>query len=110
MVTLLRILFLIILAAMLAVTFWASNIVALWNTPREILAHPWFIATLFDTYFAFLTFWLWVAYKERTWGPRLAWLIAILLLGNIAIATYILIQLFKLPRNARFEALLLRAP
>lgn len=96
MIVLLRILFLIILGAMLAVTAWASNLVALWNTPHEILAHPWFIATLFDTYFAFLTFWFWVAYKERTWLSRLGWLVAILLLGNIAIATYMLIHLFKL--------------
>ena len=109
MVVLLRILFSIVLAAMLAVTFWASNIVALWNTPREVLAHPWFIATLFDTYFAFLTFWLWVAYHERKWVARLGWLVAILLLGNISIAAYMLIRLFKLPPDAPLESLFLRA-
>lgn len=108
MVILLRIVFLIILGAMLAVTLWASNVVALWNTPREVFVHPWFIATLFDTYFAFLTFWLWVAYQERTWWSRLGWLVAILLLGNIAMATYMLIQLFKLPRDAQLASLFMR--
>lgn len=110
MIVLLRIVFLLVLGAMLAVTLWASDQVALWNTPREVLAHPWFIATLFDTYFAFLTFWLWVASRERSWAARLAWLLAILLLGNIAMATYLLIRLFRLPADAKIERLLLREP
>ena len=99
-----------VLVAMLAVTSWASWQVALWDTPRAVATHPWFIATLFDTYFAFLTFYAWVAYKERHWSARVAWLLAILLLGNIAMALYMLIQLFRLPRNAGIEQLLLRQP
>jgi hypothetical protein len=94
---------------MLAVTTWASNIVALWKTPADVIGHPWFIATLFDTYFAFLTFWLWVAYKEVTWVARIGWLLAILFLGNIAMASYMLIQLFRLPAGAKLEQLLLRS-
>lgn len=106
--TTLRWIFAGVLVAMLAVTTWASWNVALWDTPRAVATHPWFIATLFDTYFAFLTFYLWVAYKERHWVARIAWLIAILLLGNIAMALYMLIQLFRLPKNAGIEHLLLR--
>lgn len=108
MIWTLRFAFGVVLIAMLCVTTWAGNIVALWDTPREVATHPWFIATLFDTYFAFLTFWLWVAYKERTALARIAWLIAILLLGNIAMAAYMLIRLCKLPADARLETLLLR--
>jgi hypothetical protein len=108
MITLLRIVFSIILIAMLTVTTWASNIVALWKMPGEVIGHPWFIATLFDTYFAFITFWFWVAYKERSWLARIAWLVAILVLGNIAMAVYMLIQLFRLPANAKLEQLLVR--
>jgi hypothetical protein len=63
---------------------------------------------LFDTYFAFLTFWLWLAWKERTWPRRLGWLVAILLLGNIAMAVYLLIQLFRLPKTATLEHLIAR--
>ena len=109
MIILLRIIFAIILLAMLAVTSWASNIVALWKIPGEVIRHPWFIATLFDTYFAFITFWLWVAYKERSWPARLGWLFTILALGNIAMAIYMLLQLFRLPANAKLDQLLLRA-
>jgi predicted permease len=82
--------------------------VALWNTPRAVITHPWFIATLFDTYFAFLTFYCWVAYKETSNMARVLWLFVILLLGNIAIATYLLWKLCKLPSDAKIEALLLR--
>ena len=108
MILWLRGVFSLVLVAMLAVTGWASSQVALWQIPGSVGGHPWFIATLFDTYFAFLTFWLWLAYKERTWFPRLAWLLAILLLGNIAMATYMLILLFRLPRTATLEQVLVR--
>jgi predicted permease len=108
MIWFLRVAFGIVLIAMLCVTAWAGSIVALWKMPHDLATHPWFIATLFDTYFAFLTFWLWVAYKERSVLARVAWLIAILLLGNIAMATYMLIKLCRLPSDAKLEALLLR--
>ncbi len=108
MIVFLRLAFSFVLVAMLVVTSWASSVVALWNTPREVATHPWFIATLFDTYFAFLTFWLWLAWKERTWPRRIGWLVAILLLGNIAMAIYLLIQLFRLPKTASLEELLTR--
>ena len=108
MILALRIFFALVLVTMLAVTGWASLQVALWNTPREVATHPWFIATLFDTYFAFLTFYLWVANKETRWIARGGWLVAILLLGNIAMALYVLIQLWRLPPSARLQDLLLR--
>ncbi len=108
MIVFLRLAFSLVLVAMLAVTSWASSVVALWNMPREVALHPWFIATLFDTYFAFLTFWLWLAWKERPWPRRIGWLVAILLLGNIAMAIYVLIQLFRLPKTATLEHLIAR--
>jgi predicted permease len=104
----LRILFSLVLISMLAVTSWASLECALWKTPREVVTHPWFIATLFDTYWAFLTFYCWVAYKETSMLARMAWLIGILLLGNIAMAIYMLIELFKVPAKGQIEEVLLR--
>lgn len=108
MILFLRFAFSTVLLSMLLVTSWATHFQALWDLPREVYAHPWFIATLFDAYFAFLTFFLWVAYKERAWPARLLWLVAILLLGNIAMAAYMLIKLFRLPNSAPLEKLLLR--
>jgi hypothetical protein len=108
MIWTLRLVFLGVLVTMLVVTGWASSVVALWKTPREVVLHPWFIATLFDTYFAFLTFWLWLAWRERTWPRRVLWLVAILLLGNIAMAAYLLAVLFRLPSDAPLSRVLMR--
>lgn len=108
MIWFLRVWFTLVLVAMLWVTTWAGNIVALWNIPHSVATHPWFIATLFDTYFAFIAFFIWLAYKETSILARAAWLVAILLLGNIAIASYMLLQLFRLPANASLDRLFLR--
>lgn len=110
MILFLRTLFIGILLAMIGVTSWASSEVALWNTPRAVATHPWFIATLFDAYFGFLAFWLWVAWLERTWLRRINWLVAILLFGNIAMAIYMLARLFRLPRTATMEDVITRRP
>lgn len=108
MIWFLRIAFSVVVVSMLCVTTWASAQVPLWKTPHAVVAHPWFIATLFDTYFAFLTFYTWLAYKETSHLARFFWLLAILLLGNLAIASYMLILLFRLPANATAEQILLR--
>jgi predicted permease len=107
MIIFLRIAFGFVLVTMLCATSWASYHCALWKTPHEVVAHPWFIATLFDTYFAFLTFWAWLAYKETSNAARVLWLLAILILGNIAMSSYMLITLFRLPANATIEQVLL---
>ena len=57
---------------------------------------PWACATLFDAYFAFLTFFVWVCYKEASMAGRVVWFILIMALGNIAISSYMLLQLFRL--------------
>ena len=95
----------LVLASMLAVTTWASLDTAIWAIPPEVTSHPWFVASLFDAYFGFLMFFVWVAYRENSNLRRGLWLIAILLLGNIAMAVYALIQLSKLPSDAAVEEL-----
>ena len=108
MIWFLRVAAIVVLLSMLCVTTWASDLVALWKMPRALATHPWFIATLFDTYFAFLAFWAWVAYKETSYLARGLWLVAILLLGNIAMSIYVLREFFRVPAGARFEDVLLR--
>ena len=108
MIIKLRLFFIVVLVSMLAVTLWASNHTALWKIPGEVGGHPWFIACLFDAYWGFLTFYCWVVYRESTMTARLAWLVGILLFGNIAMAIYMLILLFKLPRDATGRDILLR--
>lgn len=107
-IPILRVFFIMVLVSMLSVTLWASLQGALWKVPREVATHPWFIATLFDAYWGFLTFYCWVFYLERSSLSRVLWLVAILLLGNIAMAVYALIRLFRLPVDATMETFLLK--
>jgi len=108
MIWFLRGAFTVVLISMLCVTSWASAQVPLWQTPRQLVLHPWFIATLFDTYFGFLTFYLWLAYRESTLLALAVWLLAILALGNIAMSVYMLQLLWRLPADASMKQLLLR--
>lgn len=104
----LKLIFTFIFLIILAATLWASRQMPFWETPREIVAHPWFIATLVDTYLAFFTYWLWVAYRERSFIAAAVWLLLIFALGNLAMAAYALIALWRLPANAKVEDFLLR--
>ena len=106
MISFLKVFFLIVLGSMLWITTQASLQCPLWKTPHEVVSHPWFIATLFDTYWAFLTFYCWVFYKDQSWVKRILWLLAILLLGNIAMSIYVLNKLFRLPSGATARDLL----
>lgn len=106
MISLLRGLFLVILAGMLAVTVWAGLRCPLFAVPRPVFTHPWFLATLADAYAGFLTFFAWVCYKQTSWLARGAWLAAILLLGNIAMASYCLAELCRAPRAGGVSSVL----
>ena len=86
----------VVFAGMLWATVTASLDESVFSAGSRLLDEPWFVTTLFDTYFAFLTFWAWLAYKETSWIARLVWLALIVTLGNFAMATYLLIQTFKI--------------
>lgn len=97
----LRILFGLVIVSMLAVTGWASGQCALFSIPREVFTHPWFIATLVDAYWAFITFYVWVAWKEQGLAARVLWFVAIILWGNLAMALYMLIELCRIGSSAQ---------
>jgi hypothetical protein len=97
--TALRLLFASILVTMFGLIGWASSRCALFDIPREVFTHPWFITTLFDAYFAFVAFWVWLAWKEGTVAARVLWLFTILLWGNPAIAAYMLLELARVKRE-----------
>ncbi len=94
-------------------TGWASSQQAVqdWGGLTTGPDRYWTIATLMDAYCGFLTFYVWVLFKETRWLPRAAWFIAIMLLGNMAMATYVLIQLMRLrPEQRASEILAARNP
>jgi hypothetical protein len=97
MIIFLRVFFIAVIVAMLGVTSWASLTQSLGDFARgPVIRDPWVIATLFDAYFAFLAFFVWVAWKERSLAARILWFVALILLGNFAIAAYMLRELFAI--------------
>lgn len=106
MKTFLKLLFIAIFGTMIWVTTWAQSQEALWAAMDRIPRDPWFVATLFDTYFAFLCFFLWVAFRERSVIAKAFWFVAIMLMGNIAMSLYVLIQLFRLKPEEPASAIL----
>lgn len=104
----LRLLFIIVLGSMLWVTSWASLQVSILAIPRNVFTHPWFIATLFDAYFGFLTFYVWQAWKEQSLVARVLWFIDVMLLGNLAMAIYLLVELFRIKETSQISEVITR--
>ncbi len=101
-------LFSAVLAAMLAITTVASLDRGVLTAAAELWPDPWFKATLLDAYFGFLTVYVWIAYRERSWSARALWFALLMGLGNIAIAVYVLRALVRLGPGEPLERLLLR--
>ncbi|MDQ5978469.1 MAG: hypothetical protein QG602_1443 [Verrucomicrobiota bacterium] len=109
MILFLRLLCLVIIGSMLGVTTWASLHQPLGDFARgATIRDPWVIATLFDAYWAFLSFYVWVAWKEQSLVARLLWFVAIILLGNLAMAAYLLRELFAVPAEGPLDPVFTR--
>ena len=102
----LKLLFGAIFVWMSVLTIRTSIAVSLWAAWPSYAANPWAVATLYDAYFGFLTFYVWVVYKERSIWSRLLWFVLIMGLGNIAISLYMLIQLMHLRPDEPAEAII----
>jgi hypothetical protein len=106
--TVLRLLFGGMLLSLLGWTVWASTQQPVWAW-QGITTGPdrwWTIATLIDAYYGFITFYVWVWFKESSPVARLAWFIAIMSLGTMAMSTYVLLQLARLRPDEPVAAIL----
>lgn len=99
----LKLLFGFIFVFMVAMTTRTSLQVPVWQA--SFTGNPWAWATLYDAYFGFITFFCWVAWRERSLAAKIVWFIAIMLLGNIAMSLYVLIQLFTMKPDDSISAL-----
>jgi hypothetical protein len=104
----LKLLFPAIFLWMTVMTIRTCFAMSLWDAWSTYSDNPWAVATLWDAYFGFLTFYLWVVYKERTMGMRILWFLLIMGLGNIAMSFYVSMQLFRLRPDEPAEAVLWR--
>jgi hypothetical protein len=93
MAWLLRLLFLAIMLSVIGVNVWAGRQLSVFDSWPGFQANPWAQATLLDAYCAFLSFYVWVAWRERTWPRRVIWFVLIMGLGSITMALYALIAL-----------------
>ncbi len=82
-----------IFVLMVAVTVWASLEESVAAGFFHVIQFRWGWATLADAYCGFLTFYAWVLTREKTLVSRAAWFAAILILGNLAMSAYVLLQL-----------------
>lgn len=108
MIIFLRILFSFIFVTMVFATIDTSMKRSLFVDLPRLLEEPWVVMTLFDAYFGFLTFYIWVFYKESSVVGKTVWFFLIMLLGNIVMSIYVLIQLFKIKSNEDVAKVLLR--
>ncbi len=90
----------VIFIAMITITARASLEMPIWQAFDTFGAHPWAVATLWDAYFGFLTFYVWVAWKETRWSGRMLWFLLVMALGNISMSLYVLLELRKMPKDA----------
>jgi hypothetical protein len=104
----LQLLFGAIFIWMTVMTVRTSLAVSLWEAWPSYSANQWAVATLWDAYFGFLTFYLWVVYKERHIWTRILWFVLIMGLGNIAMSLYVSLQLMRLRVDDPVESILWR--
>ena len=101
----LKFLFGFIFVFMVVATIRTSLQISLWAAVPSFAASPWAMATLYDAYAGFITFFCWLAWRERSLGVKMIWFVLIMALGNIAMSFYVLLQLFGLRSDESASAL-----
>ena len=97
-----------IFIAMIWITVTASLQENVFTAGARLWPDPWFQATLADAYFGFITFLVWVIYKEKSILSRILWTVLVLAFGNITMSLYVLMKVFQLKKDESWSALLLR--
>lgn len=105
---LLKLIFIAIFVVMVAVNVRAALAMNILDSFPLFSSNPWAVATLYDAYCGFLTFYIWVAYKERALWSQALWFVLIMALGNMAMSAYALRELFKLKPDEPLWKLLQR--
>lgn len=105
-----KLFFSFVLISMLIATTWASLHENVFVGAAKMMQEPWGVATLADTYFGFIIFFLWVAYRENSLVQKVLWFLAIITLGNIATSIYALKELWSLPPGTGLDGLFSKKP
>ncbi len=108
MINLLKLLYGAILIVMTTTVISAAMHESILAIPPVVKGDPWFQATLVDCYLAFLSFFVWVCYREKSVAAKILWFIAIFALGNIAMSIYVLIALMQIKPGENVTTLFTR--
>jgi hypothetical protein len=79
------------LAAMTAALVWGFTTGDFWREGAALMAMPWGVVSIVDVYAGGALFAGWIAARERSWPRTAAWVVAIVVLGNLATAVYALL-------------------
>ena len=82
-----------------------SNLFEVWN---DLAAQPWMTTTLVDFYFNIAIISAWVIYREADGFKSILWIATFILLGSIATAFYVFLQLAQLKPGEGLEKVLVR--
>ncbi len=105
---LLKILFIAMSAAMVGLVIATSIKSNMFELPAYVVNEPWFKTTLVDFYFNIAILSAWVIYRERTARARVLWVFSFIILGSIATAFYVFLQIMRLKPGEGLEKVLLR--
>ena len=105
---LLKVLFLGMSLSMIVLVIITSMQSDMFHLPAIVVNEPWFKTTLVDFYFNITIISAWVVYKENNLMRSISWIIAFILLGSIATAFYVFLQLNGLRKGKTIEEVLCR--
>ncbi|BBM83265.1 DUF1475 family protein [Candidatus Uabimicrobium amorphum] len=100
------VLFVFILVSMASSIVHALLTANFFESGSMMMNDAWGRTTLLEAYLAFTVFYVWVFYKEGL-GGKIAWFLLIMGIGNVAIASYVLIQIAKMDKGDSWAKLLL---
>ena len=76
---------------MLAIILWAASRSSIADDFSVIADRPWGIVSLVDLYLGLAMAAAWVVYRESSAPTAIAWILALLLLGNLALGVYLFV-------------------
>lgn len=82
------------LVVMTAAIAWGFTAGEFWREGAILLSLPWGVISVIDVYSGGALFAGWIAARERSVPRTAAWVVAIVVLGNLATALYALIALW----------------
>ncbi len=75
--------------ALAGLIVWAATRAAISEDAATMTDLPWGVVALADLYLGLLFVGIWIGFRERGTVPILLWLAALVILGNVATAAYV---------------------